>query len=158
MLPTLQTVFNANLVPSAPDELYAALGKNDQKIYILPSKNIVIIRMGNASGTSLFALSSFDNELWGMLNDVFCENSTSTNEVFKEAISIFPNPVDDVLKFQKNNHDTFQVKVFNSIGNLIKEETVTSDQLNVSSLVSGTYFIQIFDLENNLLSVNKFFK
>ena len=158
MLPTLQTIFNNDLVPNAPDELYSALGKNDQKIYILPSKNIVIIRMGNASGASLFALSSFDNELWGMLNNVFCENPTSTDKFFQTPITIFPNPVDEVLNFQKNNHAVLNVKVFNSLGDVVKNETVTSEQINVSTLSSGVYFIQFFDSQNDLLSVNKFFK
>lgn len=38
--------------------MYAALGKNDQKIYIVPSKKLVIIRMGNAADSENFALSS----------------------------------------------------------------------------------------------------
>jgi hypothetical protein len=43
------------------------LGKNDQKIYIVPSLNMVVIRMGEEAGNSSLALSSFDNELWGKL-------------------------------------------------------------------------------------------
>lgn len=67
MLPTLQAVFNGSLVPNAPADLYAALGKNDQKIYVVPSRKLVVIRMGNSAGNSQLALSSFDNELWGKL-------------------------------------------------------------------------------------------
>lgn len=67
MLPTLQVVFNGMLVPNAPADLYAALGKNDQKIYVVPSKKLVVIRMGDSAGNSQLALSSFDNELWGKL-------------------------------------------------------------------------------------------
>ncbi|GAL81662.1 beta-lactamase [Algibacter lectus] len=48
--------------------MYAALGKNDQKIYIVPSKKLVIIRMGNAADSENFALSSFDNDLWAKIN------------------------------------------------------------------------------------------
>lgn len=67
MLPTLQNVFSGSLVPNAPVDMYAALGKNDQKIYVVPSQNLVVIRMGNSAGNSQLALSSFDNELWGKL-------------------------------------------------------------------------------------------
>ncbi len=67
MLPTLQNVFSGSLVPNAPVDMYAALGKNDQKIYVVPSQNLVVIRMGNSAGKSQLALSSFDNELWGKL-------------------------------------------------------------------------------------------
>lgn len=70
MLPTLQFVFSGMLVPNAPADMYAALGKNDQKIYVLPAQNIVVIRMGDSAGNSQLALSGFDNELWGKLKTV----------------------------------------------------------------------------------------
>ncbi len=63
-LPQTQVQFSGSLIPSAPADMYAALGKNDQKIYIVPSKNLVVIRMGNAADSENFALSNFDNELW----------------------------------------------------------------------------------------------
>lgn len=69
-LPQSQFQFNGNLIPAAPKDMYAALGKNDQKIYIIPSKEIVIVRMGNAADGDNFALSNFDNELWLKLNDL----------------------------------------------------------------------------------------
>jgi hypothetical protein len=50
--------------------MYAALGKDDQKIYVVPSQQLVVIRMGEAADGSNFALSGFDNELWGKLRQV----------------------------------------------------------------------------------------
>jgi hypothetical protein len=70
MLPTVQASFSGMLVPNAPADLYAALGKNDQKIYVVPSLGLVVVRMGEAAGNSHLALSSFDNELWGKLKGV----------------------------------------------------------------------------------------
>ncbi|MGQ0740065.1 MAG: serine hydrolase domain-containing protein [Bacteroidota bacterium] len=67
MLPQTQIVFNGNLIPSAPADLFAALGKNDQKLYVVPSQKLVVIRMGDSAGNPQLALSSFDNELWGKL-------------------------------------------------------------------------------------------
>ena len=71
-LPTTQVEFTGELIPNAPADMYAALGKNDQKIYVVPSKNIVIIRMGEVanSDNSSFGLSGFDNELWEKINAV----------------------------------------------------------------------------------------
>lgn len=67
MLPTVQFSFSGSLVPNAPADLYAALGKDDQKIYVVPSQQLVVIRMGESAGQTQLALSSFDNELWGKL-------------------------------------------------------------------------------------------
>tara|TARA_R110002050_G_scaffold74772_4_gene160129 strand:- start:27571 stop:28641 length:1071 start_codon:yes stop_codon:yes gene_type:complete len=67
-LPQSQLKFNGELIPNAPNDMYAALGKNDQKIYIVPSKKLVIIRMGEAADGDNFALSNFDNDLWEKIN------------------------------------------------------------------------------------------
>jgi CubicO group peptidase (beta-lactamase class C family) len=69
-VPAVQASFPGMLVPNAPPDLYAALGKNDQKIYVVPSLGLVVVRMGEDTGNSLLALSSFDNELWGKLKSV----------------------------------------------------------------------------------------
>ncbi len=62
-LPQSQNKFSGYLIPNAPTDMYAALGKNDQKIYVVPSKKIVNIRMGDSAETSNFALSNFDDDL-----------------------------------------------------------------------------------------------
>lgn len=69
-LPGSQAEFQGKLIPNAPNDMYAALGKNDQKIYVVPSKKLVIVRMGNSADNVNFALSSFDNDLWGKINDL----------------------------------------------------------------------------------------
>ncbi len=67
MRPGIHIQFNSSMVPEAPMDMYAALGKNDQKIYVVPSQNLVVIRMGESAGNVQLAVSSFDNELWGKL-------------------------------------------------------------------------------------------
>jgi CubicO group peptidase (beta-lactamase class C family) len=70
MVPGGQKVYPGNLVPNAPADMYAAMGAEDQRIYVIPSKNMVIVRMGDASDPANpnFALSGFDNELWQKIN------------------------------------------------------------------------------------------
>ena len=67
-LPQSQMEFTGDLIPNAPSDMFAALGKNDQKIYVVPSKKLVIIRMGESADDENFALSNFDNELWEKIN------------------------------------------------------------------------------------------
>ena len=68
--PGLDIVFNGSIVPGAPDDMFAGLGKNDQKLYVVPSKDLVVVRMGNAADEDMFALSGFDDELWQYLTKV----------------------------------------------------------------------------------------
>ncbi|WP_445452249.1 serine hydrolase domain-containing protein [Flavobacterium sp. 25HG05S-40] len=72
-LPQSQFQFSGNLIPNAPSDMYAALGKNDQKIYVIPSKKMVIIRMGEVANPEnpTFALSGFDNELWAKISALY---------------------------------------------------------------------------------------
>ncbi|PKQ46940.1 serine hydrolase domain-containing protein [Confluentibacter flavum] len=69
-LPKTQIEINGTLIPNAPADMYAALGKNDQKIYVVPSKKLVIVRMGDVADGANFALSTFDNTLWEKINDL----------------------------------------------------------------------------------------
>ena len=67
-LPASQAQFNGELIPNAPADMFAALGRDDQKIYIVPSKKLVVVRTGNAADSLNFALSNFDNALWEKIN------------------------------------------------------------------------------------------
>jgi len=67
-LPGTTLEFPGKLIPNTPDDLFAGLGKNDQKLYVIPSKSLVIIRMGDHSGSSLLGPSGFDNDLWEKIN------------------------------------------------------------------------------------------
>ncbi|MEW7292676.1 serine hydrolase domain-containing protein [Aquimarina sp. 2304DJ70-9] len=66
--PAAQMPFSGKLIPNAPDDLIAGLGANDQKLYVVPSQNLVIVRMGEDAGETLLGPSSFDNELWERIN------------------------------------------------------------------------------------------
>jgi CubicO group peptidase (beta-lactamase class C family) len=66
MAPGSQIVYPVSLASNAPADMLMALGKDDKKIYVIPSLDVVVVRLGdNASGTATLGPSSFDNELWG---------------------------------------------------------------------------------------------
>ena len=67
-LPQSQLQFNGSVIPGAPNDMFMALGKNDQKIYVVPSRKMVIIRMGDAADNVNLALSDFDETLWEKIN------------------------------------------------------------------------------------------
>ena len=70
-LPQTQFQFNGSLIPSAPSDMFCALGKNDQKIYVVPSLKMVVVRMGNAADNVNLALSDFDNILWQKIKALY---------------------------------------------------------------------------------------
>lgn len=67
MVPQSQVVFPTSLVPNAPADMFMALGKDDKKIYVIPSLDAVVVRLGDDAGGSAAGPSSFDNDLWTKL-------------------------------------------------------------------------------------------
>jgi CubicO group peptidase (beta-lactamase class C family) len=72
MAPGSQLKFPGPLVPEAPSDMYTAMGADEQRIYVVPSKNMVVIRMGEGAdaGAVNLAISGFDNTLWQKINAV----------------------------------------------------------------------------------------
>jgi CubicO group peptidase (beta-lactamase class C family) len=70
-LPQSQLTFSGSVIPTGPNDMFMALGKNDQKIYVIPSKNMVIIRMGDAADDVNLALSDFDETLWEKISALY---------------------------------------------------------------------------------------
>ncbi len=70
-VPQLQTLYPGSLIATAPNDMFMALGKNDQKVYIIPSKKMVVIRMGDAADNVNLALSTFDETLWTKISALY---------------------------------------------------------------------------------------
>jgi CubicO group peptidase (beta-lactamase class C family) len=70
-LPQSQLPLSGSIIPSGPNDMFMALGKNDQKIYVIPSKKMAVIRMGDAADSVNLALSDFDTVLWQKINVLY---------------------------------------------------------------------------------------
>tara|TARA_Y100000813_G_scaffold40752_1_gene27831 strand:+ start:340 stop:1512 length:1173 start_codon:yes stop_codon:yes gene_type:complete len=74
MIPQTQYVFDGQLSPNAPSDMFAAMGKNGQFINVVPSENMVWIRMGDAPEETLVPFN-FNDEIWTFINKLDCEAS-----------------------------------------------------------------------------------
>lgn len=70
MAPGLQFVFPGSFISNAPVDMFAALGKDDQKIYVVPSQQLVVIRTGASAYGVAAAFSPFDDLLWGKIDSL----------------------------------------------------------------------------------------
>lgn len=70
-MPQVQFEFPGSIIPEGPNDMFMALGKNDQKIYVIPSKKMVVIRMGDAADDVNLALSDFDGTLWEKITALY---------------------------------------------------------------------------------------
>jgi CubicO group peptidase (beta-lactamase class C family) len=58
-----------SLLPNAPADMYSALGANEQIIDIIPSENLVVIRMGSSSETSEVPIA-IHTGIWNYLQQI----------------------------------------------------------------------------------------
>ncbi|MGB2458274.1 MAG: serine hydrolase domain-containing protein [Flavobacteriales bacterium] len=89
MVPQTQYVFDGQLSPNAPSDMFAAMGKNGQFINIVPSENMVWIRMGDAPEETLVPFN-FNDEIWTYINQLNCEasNVNEHQEQTKKLVKI----------------------------------------------------------------------
>lgn len=148
MAPGLQIVFPGTLMSNAPNDMYAALGKNDQKIYIVPSQNIVVVRQGNSAGGFSLAASAFDNVLWDYINKLTC-NTTSLNDKSIALLNIYPNPTSDNVVIDNSNNTIYSLKIYDLLGNVLQTKTYTSNNseiiIDFSDYYDGIYIIETED-------------
>lgn len=148
MLPGASFVFAGSIVPTAPADMIAALGKNDQKIYVVPSKNLVVIRMGeDGNGNSNDVPIQLDSMIWNRLNDVMCANNTSVTDITSSNISVYPNPFTNEITLNLSaTESTEPIQIFNHIGQLVMTKNVIgSDKnitINLADLKTDIYFIK----------------
>jgi len=141
-LPRLQLSFPGPLVSAAPDDMIAGLGKNDQKLYIVPSQNLVVVRMGEASGEPLLAASNFDDQLWERLSNLECA-VTSVSEQFREQPKLLGNPAWDQLRlYLPASWEGAQYQLRTIQGQLVQHGTVQPN-IPVVGQQSGLYALEI---------------
>lgn len=141
--PDFQVTINENALPNAPADLFAALGKNGQIINVVPSQNLVLIRMGVDMGTSLVG-NQYNDTIWQKFNLINC--TASNVKLEKQEILISPNPTKDILEI-KTNLKIKAIEIRDMSGKIIAVNF--SKNLDVSHLESGIYFLRL-ETENGI--------
>ncbi len=136
MQPGVPVVYPTNLIPSAPADLYSGLGKNDQKVYVVPSEGLVVVRMGDKANEAVLAVSGFDDKLWQYITALPCSTTAVTETQSQETnLVVWPNPAHDVVYHSGDN----------MIIRAVDGRTVasgTSQMLRVDLLPTGIYIVE----------------
>ncbi|MFN9710563.1 MAG: serine hydrolase [Bacteroidota bacterium] len=157
MLPSSQFVFNGFMTPNAPADMYAAIGKDGQFLNVVPSQNLVWVRMGESPDGSLVPYQ-LNDEIWKYINQLNC-TSTNTDEhtLSNNNLIIFPNPVKDYLHIQSEKNIS-KIEIYNLHGQLFKSFHLHNDNYKISlaDLPAGQYFLKA--ISKNSQQVVRFIK
>jgi CubicO group peptidase (beta-lactamase class C family) len=152
-----QTTFPGPIVPSAPADLIAALGKNDQKIYVVPSLSLVVVRQGQSAGASHLAVSSFDTELWTKIMAVFCRPTATAGPAARGGFEAYPNPAAEQLTLRQPAAAATAVRLLDTLGREVQHQPATGTETLVllTALPSGLYVVQWLDANGRGLASQK---
>lgn len=155
MAPGLQFVFNGPLNTHAPADMYAALGKDGQILNVVPSMNLVYVRLGNAPGVGEVPIT-FNDTIWIKLNEAMCNTASLPVIRNQPLITIFPNPATDYFKINFTSPGNHQLKITDLTGREINtwQNLQTQTEISTGFMNKGVYLLQ-FTHDNGNVTIQK---
>jgi len=141
-LPSIQVDFPGSIAPSAPEEAFAALGKNGQILTIIPSKNEIWLRMGEApdNAGNLIANALFE-EISGAIEAARCTSSSTVQLSPKPTFRVKTNPVSHQLELL-DSEDLVRIEIIDLNGRRVHTQANNLDlPMNITELARGSYSI-----------------
>ncbi|MCB0512021.1 MAG: serine hydrolase, partial [Bacteroidetes bacterium] len=154
MLPSSQIVFNGSIVTNAPADMVCAMGLNGQFIDVVPSQNMVWIRMGEAPDGNLVPYT-LNDDIWSYINKLDCSTAL-IDENYHGKISLFPNPLQDLLRCSVCSQFDFEYKFIDMFGQVVKSGKL-DESVDVSVLKAGMYMLEVIQ-GNAVLQTERFIK
>lgn len=147
MIPGTSKVFNSMLMPDAPSDVFAALGKDGQCLNISPQNGFIWVRMGEKPDTQFFISTDFSNEVWKHINRI--TEPAGIYEFKNNKCFIYPNPANEYIEITYPS-DSF-VRIYNTLGECVMNPTQILPtrrdgngwviRLDISALPTGVYYI-----------------
>jgi hypothetical protein len=117
----------------------------------LYSNNIDYYSVGVANFSTNYNHYKINNSAFYQLKNILTvfNSTTSLSNATKEevALNIYPNPLESesILEFEYNSSKHYSLKIFDSYGNLLREQKVNSRKVKIvrDNLQTGIYLVQL---------------
>lgn len=134
-LPGSTLTFSGELIPNAPEDLYAAIGANGQILMVVPSQNLIIVRMGNSPDSALVP-TAYVQTLWDEYEKLLCPVSTKEENSF--SFTLLTNLSENYIEIT-SEFEVDQVQVYDMDGKMMISSRVKL--MDISSLAPGKYIV-----------------
>jgi CubicO group peptidase (beta-lactamase class C family) len=145
MVPGSQFTIPGSIMPNAPADMVSGLGRDGQFLNVVPSQNLVLIRMGEEPTGSLVPFLMND-KIWEYMNELTCNSAQVNDYEFKSTI--FPNPSNGDFTIQTSTPNGALI-IFDLLGRKIVEVDINALTTSVSipDKHYGVYIVQ-WSLDN----------
>jgi CubicO group peptidase (beta-lactamase class C family) len=152
MLPTLQTVFPGTINPNAPADMIAAIGSGGQFLNVVPSQNLVWLRMGDEP-SSVNVPFLLNDAIWEYVNELTCTTSDIEEQTMSRGIELFPNPTTDEFHI-RSEIPILNYHLYSLEGKLILSQHLSNQydaDIKIPELKSGSYFLKVKTAEGEFI-------
>lgn len=138
LLPGVDFLLPGPLMPDAPSDIYAAIGKNGQLINVSPSTGLVVVRMGNLPD-GLFVPNVYNNEIWQYLNAVICSTTALTELTPSSTLEAYPIPANREITLRPSY--TGPVELIGADGRRYAVQA-NNGRVDLGTVTYGTYWLR----------------
>lgn len=153
MLPQSQWVFTGSIIPDGPADMFCGLGKNNQLLNVVPSQNLVLVRMGNDPDPdpNTPSVSTIMNDrIWQLMGRLDCNAGLSEASV--TSVRTWPNPCTDKVHVDlPQDMARARVVVKDALGRTVAERE-GGGEIQVGSWAPGVYQVQVAGNGHGLVS------
>jgi CubicO group peptidase (beta-lactamase class C family) len=154
MIPTSQINFPGKICQDAPNDMISAIGKGGQFLNIVPSQNLIWLRMGDEPNNSLVPFL-LNNDIWKYVNQLPCVSSAKVNLQSEVQIALYPNPSNQFIQIE-SNIAIKNIEILSLEGIVLEHVSCFSKkkEIPIENLSSGYYLVKII-LDNGKISIQK---
>jgi hypothetical protein len=107
-----------------------------------------------------FISDSIENNREGwMIDDFKIQQYTPIDGIYENTISfinVIPNPASTTIKFENNNFEILDLKIYDISNKIIQCDQVSKNEIDINNLKSGLYYLRIET--KSTINVSKFIK
>ncbi len=143
MVPGYQLSFPGTLFSNAPSDMISALGKDGQFLNVIPSQNIVWLRMGESPDNSQVPFL-LNNDIAKYVSKLACVSSLSKlNYATTDLVKLYPNPSRENVLI-KAKEKIVQICIYNMQGQLVKTQNASEYEVDIftQELKNGFYIVK----------------
>lgn len=116
---------------------------------------IILCDARSTNGDIISSDPSNFNKVW--IAKISPQILATENFIYSNKVNLYPNPVKDLLYISLLNFDISKIEIYDNLGRLVVKELYDNNEINLSHLKSGIYFVNFIN-KNGEVVTKKIFK